>query len=96
MSSLAPTMQAFFTDRLVRQRRASPHTIASYRDTMRLLLAFAQQQLGKPPSKLEFEDVDAELVGSFLDHLERGRGNSARTRNNRLAAIHSLFSVRVA
>jgi integrase/recombinase XerD len=92
MSSLAPTMQAFFTDRLIRQRRASPHTIANYRDTMRLLLTFAQQRLGKQPSRLELEDVDAELVGSFLDHLEHQRGNSARTRNNRLAAIHSLFA----
>ena len=92
MSSLAPTMQAFFTDRLIRQRRASAHTIASYRDTMRLLFAFAQQQLGKPPSRLDLNDIDAELVGAFLDHLERVRGNSARTRNNRLAAIHSLFA----
>src|SRR5205085_1953702 len=74
------------------QRRASPHTIASYRDTMRLLLAFAQQQLGKAPSRLELQDIDAELISAFLDHLERDRGNGPRTRNNRLAAIHSLFA----
>jgi site-specific recombinase XerD len=92
MSALAPTMQAFFTDRLIRERRASPHTVASYRDTMRLLLAFAQQRLGKQPSWLELEEIDAELVRAFLEHLERDRGNTARTRNNRLAAIHSLFA----
>jgi integrase/recombinase XerD len=91
MSALGPTLQAFFTDRLIRQRHASPHTVASYRDTMRLLLAFAQQHVGKRPSKLAFEDIEAELVAAVLDYLEQKRGNSARTRNNRLAAIHSLF-----
>jgi integrase/recombinase XerD len=91
MSALAPTLQAFFTDRLTRERHASPHTIAAYRDTMRLLLAFAEQRVAKPPSRLELDDLDAELVGAFLDHLEDERGNSARTRNARLAAIHSLF-----
>ena len=91
MSTLAPTMQAFFTQRLAGQRHASPHTIASYRDTMRLLLAFAERRLGTRPSNLELEDIDAELVTAFLEHLERERGNGARTRNNRLAAIHSLF-----
>jgi site-specific recombinase XerD len=88
---LAPTLQAFFTDRLIRQRAASPHTIAAYRDTMKLLLAFAQQQLAKPPSALSLVDLDAPLIAAFLDHLQRDRGNSARTRNARLAAIHSLF-----
>ena len=88
---LAPTMQAFFTDRLVRQRAASPHTIAAYRDTMRLMLTFAQQQLSKPPSALSLVDLDAPLITAFLDHLQRERRNSARTRNARLAAIHSLF-----
>jgi integrase/recombinase XerD len=87
---LAPTLQAFFTDRMVNQKSASPRTIAAYRDTMRLLLSFASQQTGKPPSRLDIEDLDASLVGAFLDHLEQDRGNSPRTRNARLAAIHSL------
>jgi integrase/recombinase XerD len=84
-------VQAFFTDRLLRQRRASPHTVAGYRDTFRLLLRFAQQRLGKAPSKLSLTDLDAPFVGDFLDHLEKGRGNGARSRNTRLAAIHSFF-----
>ena len=91
MSALAPTLQAFFTDRLIRQRKASPHTIAAYRDTMRLLLSFATARLGKQPSKLEIDDLDAPLIGAFLEHLEHDRGNSVRTRNTRLAAIRSLF-----
>lgn len=91
MSALAPTLEAFFTDRLVRQRHASPHTVAAYRDTMRLLLAFAQQQTGKQPCTLDLADLDAPLIAAFLDHLERERGNGARTRNARLAAIHSLY-----
>ncbi len=91
MSALAPTLQAFFTDRLVRQRQASPHTIAAYRDTMRLLLSFAAEQRGMEPSKLGVDDLDAKLIGAFLDHLEHDRGNSVRTRNARLAAIRSLF-----
>jgi integrase/recombinase XerD len=91
MSALAPTLQAFFTDRLLRERDASPHTVAAYRDTMRLLLAFAQQRTGKPPSLLDLSDLDAGIIASFLDHLEQHRGNTVRTRNARLAAIHSLF-----
>ena len=91
MSTLAPTLQAFFTDRLARQRQASPHTIASYRDAVKLLLAFAAEQTGKPPSRLDIADLDAPLIGAFLNQLETSRGNSARTRNARLAAIHSLF-----
>jgi integrase/recombinase XerD len=91
MSSLAPTLQAFFTDRLTRQRHASPHTIAAYRDTMRLLLEFAAKRTGQRPSALQIDDLDAPLIGSFLDHLERKRANSIRTRNARLAAIRSLF-----
>lgn len=91
MSALAPTLQLFFTERLVRQRQASPHTLAAYRDTMRLLLGFAARQLGKEPSELEIDDLDAPLIGAFLDHLERERGNGVRTRNARLAAIRSLF-----
>ena len=84
-------LQGFFTDRLVRQRQASPHTIAAYRDTFRLLLEFTQKQLDKEPSSLGLEDLDAPLIGAFLDHLEKTRGNSARTRNARLAAVHSFF-----
>jgi len=91
MSALAPTLQAFFTDRLMRQRQASPNTIAAYRDSMRLLLRFATARLGKQPSKLDLADINAPLVGAFLDHLEHDRGNSVRTRNARLAAIRSLF-----
>lgn len=92
MTALAPTLQAFFTDRLIGQRGASGHTIAGYRDTWRLLLAFAAQRTGKNPCQLDIADLDAPLVAAFLDHLEHGRGNSPRTRNNRLAAIRSLFA----
>ena len=91
MSKLATTLQVFFTDRLVQQRQASSHTIAAYRDTMKLLLAFAYQRSGTPPYKLELVDLDSVLIGRFLDYLESERGNSVRTRNARLAAIHSLF-----
>lgn len=91
MTLLAPTLQAWFTERLMTQRQASPHTIAGYRDTMRLLLGFASADLGKPPSKLQIDDLDAGLITRFLTHLETERGNSARTRNARLAAIHSLY-----
>jgi site-specific recombinase XerD len=91
VNTLAPTLQAFFTDRLARQRQVSGHTIAAYRDAFKLLLAFAEQQTGKPPSCPDIADLDAPLIGAFLSHLETGRGNSARTRNARLAAIHSLF-----
>ena len=78
-------------ERLIGQRQASPHTIAAYRDGFRLLLAFAQDRCGKAPSQLEFEDLDAPAIGAFLAHLEHQRGNSAQSRNARLAAIHSLF-----
>lgn len=91
MSALAPTLQVFFTDRLIRQRNASPHTIAAYRDTWRLLLSYASERTGVAPSVLDLADLDAPLIGGFLDHLETGRGNSIRTRNARLAAICSLF-----
>jgi site-specific recombinase XerD len=91
MTSLAPVLQAFFTERLLTQRRVSPHTVASYRDTFRLLLIFAQQRTGKAPSRLDLADLDAPLIGAFLDDLEHGRRNSVRTRNARLVAIHSLF-----
>ena len=91
MSALAPTLQAFFGERLVNEKGASPHTIAAYRDTFRLLLGFAQERTGKPPCELQIEDLDAPLIAAFLDHLERDRGNGPRTRNARLAAIHSMF-----
>jgi integrase/recombinase XerD len=91
MSLIAPTLQAYFTERLMRQRQASSHTIAAYRDGIRILLSFAAKSTGKPPSQLDMGDLGAPLVAAFLDHLERERGNSTRTRNARLAAIHSLF-----
>ena len=91
MTALAPTLQAFFTDRLISQRDASPNTIAAYRTGLRLLLVFAAEHTGKRPSALDIADLDAPLVAAFLDHLERDRHNSVTTRNTRLAAIHSLF-----
>jgi site-specific recombinase XerD len=91
MSALAPTVQAFFTQRLIQERNASPHTIAAYRDTIRLLLRFAAQRRRREPSMLDIADLDADTVAEFLDHLQTERGNSARTRNARLAAIHSLY-----
>ena len=92
MTSLAPLLQAFFTDRLMTQRQASPNTIASYRDTFKLLLAHVQDQTGKTPSVLAISDLDAGTITGFLTYLETVRGNSIRTRNARLAAIHSLFT----
>jgi integrase/recombinase XerD len=92
MTLLAPTLQAYFTDRLINQRQASPNTIAGYRDTFRLLLDFTQNRIRTAPSDLDIADLDAPLVAAFLDHLEQERHNSVRTRNNRLAAIHSLFA----
>ena len=91
MTELATTLQAFFTDRLVRQRQASANTIQAYRDTLRLLLVFAADRQGKSPVRLDIDDLDAPLIGAFLDHLEHGRQNGVRTRNARLAAIRSLF-----
>lgn len=91
MSSLAPLLQSFFTERLITQCRVSPHTIASYRDTFRLLLGFASKRTGKAPSQLDLVDLDAPLIGAFLNHLEMDRHNGVRTRNNRLVAVHSLF-----
>ena len=92
MTALAPTLEAFLTERLVAQRGSSPNTIASYRDTFCLLLRFAAEQTGKQPFELDFSDLDAALVGAFLEHLETARGNSVRNRNNRLSAVHSLFA----
>jgi len=91
MSALAPALQAFFTDRLIGQRAASPNTIAAYRTGLRLLLGFAAERTGKSPSALDISELDAPLIAAFLDHLEHDRHNSVATRNNRLAAIHSLF-----
>jgi site-specific recombinase XerD len=91
MTALAPTLQAFFTERLISQRQVSPHTVAAYRDTFRLLLTFAHDRTGKPPSALDIEDLDAPTIGGFLEYLQRDRHNSTRTRNARLAAVHSLF-----
>jgi integrase/recombinase XerD len=91
MTTLAPTMQAYFTDRLLGQLHASPQTIASYRDTFRLLLGFVQRETGRQPARLQLEDLDARRVGAFLSYLETERGNTAATRNARLAAVHSLF-----
>src|SRR5208283_5688515 len=79
MTALATTLQAFFTDRLARQRQVSPNTIAAYRDTLRLLLVFAADTKGKEPSKLDIDDLDALLIGAFLDDLEHQRKNGART-----------------
>ena len=84
-------LQAFFTDRLIAQRNASPNTIAAYRDTFRLLFDYARKQLGKAPAALTLEELNSAFIGAFLAHLERDRNNSARTRNARLAAIHSFF-----
>ena len=91
MTLIAETLEAFFCERLIAQRNSSPQTIASYRDTLRLLLSFAHRQTGKPPYRLDFDDLDAQLTGAFLTHLETERGNSPRTRNARLGAIHSLY-----
>ena len=92
MTALAPTLQAFFTSRLTGQRGASGNTIAAYRDTWRLLLGYASRRTGKHPSQLDIADLDAPLIAAFLDHLEHDRGNSPRTRNQRLTAIRSLFT----
>ena len=92
MSSLAPTMEAFFSERLISQKQVSDHTLGAYADTFKLLLRFIGDRSAKSPSSLDFADVDAPAIGAFLDYLEHVRGNSVRTRNVRLAAIHSLFN----
>jgi integrase/recombinase XerD len=84
-------LEAFFVDRLIQQRRVSPYTIASYRDTFRLLLRFAERRLKKAPSALCLADLDAPMIGAFLHYVENERGNTARSRNVRLAAIRSFF-----
>jgi site-specific recombinase XerD len=92
MTAVAATVQAFFSERLIAQRQASPHTVAAHRDAVRMLLLFASSRTAKPLSRLDFTDLSAATVAAFLDHLERERANSARSRNARLAAIHSLFA----
>src|SRR5690348_18485678 len=89
--SLAALLERFFTQRLMQQRQASPHTISSYRDTFRQFMKFVQQQLHKQPSRLLFEEIDAPLIVAFLDDLEKRQGVSVRSRNLRLTAIHSFF-----
>lgn len=84
-------LQSFFTDRLLQQWRASAHTVASYRDAFRLLLRFAYEKLGKEPTVLSLKDLTPDFISSFLEHVEKGRNNCVRTRNARLAAIHSFF-----
>ena len=84
-------VQRFFTERLTNQLAASVNTVASYRDTFRLLLTFATTRIGRQPTDLLVTDIDADLIGRFLDFVETSRGNSARTRNTRLAAIRSFF-----
>ena len=95
MTTLAPTIEAFFTERLITQRQVSPRTVAAYRDSLRMLLCFVQVRTGKAPCDLDVADLDAKLIGAFLTHLEQDRHNSARTRNTRLAAIRSLFGYAV-
>jgi site-specific recombinase XerD len=90
-SRLPSLVQRFFTQRLLEQQGLSPHTVASYRDTFRLLLSFAAQHVGRAPSNLQTEELDAAFIETFLRHLEQDRGNSVRTRNARLAAVHAFF-----
>ena len=91
MTTLAPILQGFFTDRLIRDRQASAHTVTAYRNTVKLLLRYAWDRTGTPPALLDLKDLDAPMIGAFLQYLEADRGNSVTTRNARLAAIHSLF-----
>lgn len=90
-TSLPSLVQRFFTQRLLEQQGLSSYTVASYRDTFRLLLAFATKTVGRAPSKLQAEELDAAFIEAFLRHLEQSRGNSVRTRNTRLAAVHAFF-----
>ncbi len=90
--SFAAILQRFFTQRLIQQRQASPHTVSSYRDTFRLLFRFIQERSHKPPTQVAFEEVDAPLISAFLDDMEERRGVKARSRNVRLAAIRSFFN----
>lgn len=91
MTALAPALQAYFTERLITQRNSSSETIVAYRNAFRLLLRYASERTGKQPFELDLDDLDAPLIGAFLKHLEDDRGNSPRTRNARLGAIHSFY-----
>jgi site-specific recombinase XerD len=93
-ANFAALLETFFTDRLIAQRRVSPHTVASYRDTFRLLLQFAQKELGKSPSKLAMTDLNTTLIGAFLDNLEKARANSSHSRNLRLTRSGPSFAIR--
>jgi len=90
-TKLAPLLQRFFTERLINQQGASPHTVAGYRDTFRVLFRFTTERLRRPPSALRIEDLDVSMLERFLDSLERDRGNGPRTRNHRLSALHAFF-----
>ena len=90
-TKLAPLLQRFFTERLISQQGASPHTVAGYRDTFRVLFRFTTERLRRPPSDLRIEDLDVSMLERFLDSLERDRGNGPRTRNHRLSALHAFF-----
>jgi len=90
-ANFAVLLSRFFTDRLLKQRHASPHTVSSYRDTFRLLLLFAKTRIGKEPSQLTLEEINAPLVSAFLDDLQGTRSVGTRTRNLRLTAIRSFF-----
>jgi site-specific recombinase XerD len=92
--SLAALLERFFTQRLMQQRHASPHTISSYRDTFHQFLKFTEQRLRKEPSRLNFQEIDAPLITAFLDHLEKHQGLSTRSRNLRLTAMRSFFRFR--
>jgi integrase/recombinase XerD len=90
-SNFPALLQRFFTDRLISQQGASPHTVAGYRDTFRLLLQFAKDRIGRAPSALHIEELDVEFLERFLEYLEHDRGNQPRTRNHRLSALHAFF-----
>ncbi len=90
-SGFPALLQRFFTERLIAQQGASPHTVAGYRDTFRLLLQFTKDRLGREPSALRIEELDTQFLEAFLEHLELGRGNRPRTRNHRLSALHAFF-----
>jgi integrase/recombinase XerD len=92
MSAIAPALQEYFTQRLISQRQASPHTVAAYRDCFRLLFAYVARTSGKQPAELGFEDLDAGAISGFLTHLEKERGVSVATRNARLVALRSWFA----
>ncbi|MDE1675101.1 tyrosine-type recombinase/integrase [Nocardia gipuzkoensis] len=92
MTAISATLQNFFTERLVKHRHVSPRTVASYRDSLKLLLGFVSQRTKKPPADLDWSDLDVEAITAFLDYLEHERNNSPRTRNLRLTAIRSLFT----